>query len=85
VSGLYLVIQKNRTLLFADATVNVHPDASDLAEIAVLAGEMAAFSIWPRVAMLSYSNFGSVRNEDTRGSPVPLPWCAKKPEPGGGR
>jgi malate dehydrogenase (oxaloacetate-decarboxylating)(NADP+) len=67
VSGLYLVIQKNRTLLFADATVNVHPDASDLAETAVLAGEMAAFfDMAPRVAMLSYSNFGSVRNEDTR-------------------
>ena len=67
VSGLYLVIQKDRTLLFADATVNTHPDASDLAEIAVLAGEMAEFfSMEPRVAMLSYSNFGSVRNEDTR-------------------
>ncbi len=67
VSGLYLVIQKNRTLLFADATVNVHPDASDLAETAVLAGEMAAFfDMVPRIAMLSYSNFGSVRNEDTR-------------------
>ena len=66
VSGLYLVIQKNRTLLFADATVNVHPDASDLAETALLAGEMAAFfDMAPRVAMLSYSNFGSVHNEDT--------------------
>ena len=67
VSGLYLVIQKNRTLLFADATVNVHPDASDLAETAILAGEMAEFfDMVPRVAMLSYSNFGSVRNQDTR-------------------
>ena len=66
VSGLYLVIQKNRTLLFADATVNVHPDASDLAETAILAGEMAEFfDMVPRVAMLSYSNFGSVRNQDT--------------------
>ncbi|MCB2146875.1 MAG: NADP-dependent malic enzyme [Deltaproteobacteria bacterium] len=66
VSGLYLVIQKNRTLLFADATVNLRPDASDLAETALLAGEMAAFfDMVPRVAMLSYSNFGSVRNEDT--------------------
>ncbi|MCB2170187.1 MAG: NADP-dependent malic enzyme [Deltaproteobacteria bacterium] len=66
VSGLYLVILKNRTLLFADATVNIHPDASDLAEIALLAGEMAVFfDMEPRVAMLSYSNFGSVRNEDT--------------------
>ena len=67
VSGLYLIIQKNRTLLFADATVNTHPDASDLAEIALLAGEMAFFfDMTPRVAMLSYSNFGSVRNEDTQ-------------------
>jgi malate dehydrogenase (oxaloacetate-decarboxylating)(NADP+) len=67
VSGLYLVILKNRTLLFADATVNIHPDASDIAEIALLAGEMAVFfDMVPRVAMLSYSNFGSVRNDDTR-------------------
>jgi len=66
VAGLYLVILKNRTLLFADATVNIHPDAEDLAEIAVLAGEMAVFfDMTPRVAMLSYSNYGSVRNADT--------------------
>ena len=66
VSGLYLVIQKNRTLLFADTTVNLHPDAADLAEIAILAGEMARFfDMQPRVAMLSYSNFGSVRNAQT--------------------
>jgi len=67
VSGLYLVIQKNRTLLFADTTVNVHPDAADLAEIAILASEMAIFfDMQPRVAMLSYSNFGSVRNVQTQ-------------------
>jgi malate dehydrogenase (oxaloacetate-decarboxylating)(NADP+) len=67
VSGIYLIIQKNRTLLFADATVNIHPEESDLAEIAILAGEMAVFfDMTPRVAMLSYSNFGSVRNEDTQ-------------------
>ena len=67
VAGLYLVILKNRTLLFADATVNFHPDAAGLAEIALLAAEMAVFfDIEPRVALLSYSNFGSVRNADTR-------------------
>jgi malate dehydrogenase (oxaloacetate-decarboxylating)(NADP+) len=67
VAGLYLVILKNRTLLFADATVNMHPDAESLAEVAVLAAEMAVFfDMTPRVAMLSYSNFGSVRNADTR-------------------
>jgi malate dehydrogenase (oxaloacetate-decarboxylating)(NADP+) len=66
VSGLYLIIQKNRTLLFADATVNIDPDAETLAEIAVLAAEMAVFfDMEPKVAMLSYSNFGSVRNEAT--------------------
>jgi malate dehydrogenase (oxaloacetate-decarboxylating)(NADP+) len=66
VAGLYLVILKNRTLLFADATVNIHPDAAGLAEIAVLAAEMAVFfDMEPRVAMLSYSNYGSVRNAET--------------------
>ena len=67
VAGLYLVILKNRTLLFADATVNMNPDAETLAEIAGLAAEMAVFfDMTPRVAMLSYSNYGSVRNADTR-------------------
>ena len=66
VAGLYLIILKNRTLLFADATVNMHPEAEDLAEIAVMAAEMAVFfDMKPRVAMLSYSNYGSVRNADT--------------------
>ena len=59
--GLYLMISKNRTLLFADTTVNIDPSAEDLAEIALLAAEMALFfDMPPRVAMLSFSNFGSV-------------------------
>lgn len=62
VSGLYLMISKNRTLLFADTTVNIHPNSEDLAEIALLAGEMAeVIGMNPRVAILSFSNFGSVR------------------------
>ena len=65
VSGLYLMISKNRTLLFADATVNIQPKAEDLAEIAILAGEVALFfDMEPRVAMLSFSNFGSVRHPE---------------------
>lgn len=63
VSGLYLMISKNRTLLFADATVNIEPNADDLAEIAILAGEKAVFfDMQPRIAMLSFSNFGNVRH-----------------------
>ncbi len=65
VSGLYLMISKNRTLLFADATVNIQPTAEDLAEIAILAEEMAHFfDMDPRVAMLSFSNFGSVHHPE---------------------
>ncbi len=65
VSGVYLMISKNRTLLFADATVNIQPSAAELAEIALLTAEMAAFfDMRPRVAMLSFSNFGSVRHPE---------------------
>jgi malate dehydrogenase (oxaloacetate-decarboxylating)(NADP+) len=63
VSGLYMMISKRRTLLFADTTVNIQPSAEDLAEIALLSAEMAQFfSLDPRVAMLSFSNFGTVRH-----------------------
>ncbi len=66
VAGLTMVILRQQTLLFADTTVNVDPDAQALAEIAVQAAAMAAFfDMTPRVALLSYSNFGSVRNRQT--------------------
>lgn len=60
VSGLYMLITKKDIFFFADATVNIDPTAEDLAEIAILAAETAKrFDIEPRVAMLSFSNFGS--------------------------
>ncbi len=63
VAGLYLMLFKNRTLLFADCTVNVDPNAEALAEIAILSAEMAHFfGMNPRVAMLSFSNFGNARH-----------------------
>jgi malate dehydrogenase (oxaloacetate-decarboxylating)(NADP+) len=59
-SGCYLVIVRNRTYLFTDATVNIDPDANMLAEIAILAADFArSLDLEPRVAMLSFSNFGS--------------------------
>ncbi len=62
VAGMYLVLFRKRVMFFADATVNIEPDAATLAEIAVLAGKTvrALFDVEPRVAMLSFSNFGSV-------------------------
>jgi malate dehydrogenase (oxaloacetate-decarboxylating)(NADP+) len=59
-SGLYLMIVRRRVYFFTDATVNIDPDADTLSEIAILAADFAqTLDIEPRVAMLSFSNFGS--------------------------
>ena len=64
VSGIYLIITRKGDLYFlADATVNIEPSAEDLAEIALcVAQEARRFDIEPRVAMLSFSSFGSTRH-----------------------
>ncbi|HUJ76373.1 MAG TPA: phosphate acyltransferase, partial [bacterium] len=65
VSGFYMVVYRDRTLLLADTTVNEEPSAEVLADIAINSAKAARFlGLTPKVAMLSYSNFGSVRNED---------------------
>jgi malate dehydrogenase (oxaloacetate-decarboxylating)(NADP+) len=67
VSGTYILMLKDRVLFFADTTVNIRPSAEDLAEIALLTAEFARrFDIVPRVAMLSFSNFGSNQHEEAR-------------------
>ncbi len=67
VAGLYLVIHRGEVFLFADATVNIHPTSEDLAEIALLAAEFARqIGLEPRVALLSFSNFGSVDHPETQ-------------------
>ena len=59
-SGVYLMIVDDRVYLFTDATVNIDPSAEDLSEIASLAADFAKkLEIEPRVAFLSFSNFGS--------------------------
>ena len=64
VACMYIMITKHGPFFFADATVNVDPDAQDLVDIAVLtANAVKQYNIVPRVAMLSYSNFGSVGGE----------------------
>ncbi len=63
VAGLYLMIQNNKPYLLADPTVNIDPTAEELADIAIMAADKAKeFDITPRVAMLSFSNFGSTRH-----------------------
>jgi malate dehydrogenase (oxaloacetate-decarboxylating)(NADP+) len=65
-SGTYIVAFKESLKLFADCTVNADPNAEELADIAISTAELAkAFELSPRIAMLSYSNFGT----DRSGSP----------------
>lgn len=59
-AGVYIMIVEKKVFLFTDATVNIDPTAEDLAEIACLAANYAReLGIEPRVALLSFSNFGS--------------------------
>ncbi len=59
-SGAYIVMTDDGAKFFADTTVNIDPDAQTLAEVALSTAELAAaFDVEPRIAMLSYSNFGT--------------------------
>jgi malate dehydrogenase (oxaloacetate-decarboxylating)(NADP+) len=63
VAGLYLILKGGKALLFADPTVNIDPTAEDLADIAIMAADRAQqFHLSPRIAMISFSNFGSTRH-----------------------
>jgi malate dehydrogenase (oxaloacetate-decarboxylating)(NADP+) len=60
VSGVYLMMVQDRIYLFTDATVIIEPTAEQLAVIALNAADVAReFDLEPRIAMLSFSNFGS--------------------------
>ncbi len=60
IAGMYILLTKKGPLFLADATVNFNPTAEELADITLMvAKEVRTFNIRPRIAMLSYSNFGS--------------------------
>ena len=64
VAGMYIILNKRGTFFFADTTVNVNPNVEELVEIVALtASTVRFFDIEPRIAMLSYSNFGSSKGE----------------------
>ena len=61
-AGLYIVIIKKKSYFFADTTVNIDPTADQLAEIALMTAQtVKQFDITPKIAMLSFSNFGSAK------------------------
>ncbi len=64
VVGAHVLVMNNQLYFFADTTINIEPSSEELAEIACLTADLAkSFDEVPRVAMLSFSNFGSVNSE----------------------
>jgi malate dehydrogenase (oxaloacetate-decarboxylating)(NADP+) len=67
IAGMYLLLTKKGPLFLADTTVNFNPTAEELAEITLLvAKEVRNFNLTPRIAMMSYSNFGSSASPEAR-------------------
>lgn len=65
VAGMYIMVTKRGPLFLADTTVNFNPTAEELADISYQVAKMIRrLKIHPRIAMLSYSNFGSAKGED---------------------
>ena len=67
IAGMYLLITKKGPLFLADTTINFNPTAEELADITLLVTkQVRTFGITPRVAMLSYSNFGSSNGAEAK-------------------
>ena len=67
IAGMYMMLTKRGPIFLADTTVNFNPTAEELAEITLLAAkEIRQFNITPRIAMLSYSNFGSSNSPEAK-------------------
>jgi len=67
IAGMYLMLTKKGPLFLADTTVNFNPTAEELADITLLvAREVQNFNLTPRIAMLSYSNFGTSNSPEAR-------------------
>jgi malate dehydrogenase (oxaloacetate-decarboxylating)(NADP+) len=67
IAGMYMLLTKRGPLFLADTTVNFNPTAEELADITLMvAKEVRNFNIIPRIAMLSYSNFGSSNSPEAK-------------------
>src|SRR5205085_2858427 len=61
--GMYMMVLQNSVKFFGDTVFNIDPDADTLADITLqMADAVQGFCVTPRIAMISYSNFGSVRS-----------------------
>ncbi|MCB9256943.1 MAG: NADP-dependent malic enzyme [Chitinophagales bacterium] len=65
IAGMYIIITKDGPFFFADTTVNINPSAREIADISLLVAKaVKRLKIEPRLALLSYSNFGSNEGDD---------------------
>jgi malate dehydrogenase (oxaloacetate-decarboxylating)(NADP+) len=65
IAGMYILVTKRGPLFLADTTINLNPTAEEIAEITSNVAKMIRkFKVTPRIALLSYSNFGSSPGED---------------------
>ena len=66
-TGMYMMVLKDKVVFFADASINIEPDAATLADITVQVSDAVRnMGVEPRVAMVSFSNFGSVNHPQAR-------------------
>ena len=66
IAGMYILFTKQGPFFFADTTVNVNPTAEDIVDITALVAKIIhRFKVEPKIALLSYSNFGSIDGDDT--------------------
>ncbi|WP_128544404.1 NADP-dependent malic enzyme [Larkinella soli] len=67
VAGMYILLTKRGPLFFSDTTVNFNPTVEEIVEITELTAQaVERFNIRPRIALVTYSNFGSARGEDAQ-------------------
>ena len=67
VAGMHILIRGGKVFFLADTSVNINPTADELAQIAILAADtVKEFDIEPRIAMLSFSDFGSAQHEESK-------------------
>ena len=65
IAGMYILISKDGPMIFADTTVNINPTVDEIVDITLLVAKtVKQYKISPKIALLSYSNFGSNEGED---------------------
>ena len=69
IAGMYIILSKNGALFLADTTVNMNPTAQVLVDTTLLtAAEVKRFNIEPKIALLSYTNFGAIKGQGSPGT-----------------